>query len=315
MFRIIDSRRTPSIDRHTVRAWRHDSILSRSSPPPLKFWECRRSAVARDEIVARPTRRDPRDPSPLVADRDQPGAVGHAEPAAALPQALEMLERHHRVVRARSRCSKRRPASCIQARPPASRPTGSAHATGSARASRAASSRRGRADRRAPGEPGAAAAESAARRDDARELTFICVPLIVNRRPVGALGVDLPFKRDGEYRAVAEVLQAWWRAMIAQAVKVSRMAEAERRRLVEENAHLRDELRDRYAFRHIIGNSAPIQAGVRAGRAGRADEHDRAHPRRVGHRQGDDRARDPLQLAAREEAVHQGELRGAARRR
>jgi Nif-specific regulatory protein len=35
--------------------------------------------------------------------------------------------------------------------------------------------------------------------------------------------------------------------------------EADRSRLAEENEHLRDELRDRYAFRNIIGNSAPIQ--------------------------------------------------------
>jgi Nif-specific regulatory protein len=48
--------------------------------------------------------------------------------------------------------------------------------------------------------------------------------------------------------------------MIAQAVKVTRLAEAEKRQLVEENAHLRHELRDRYAFQHIIGNSAPIKA-------------------------------------------------------
>ena len=54
-------------------------------------------------------------------------------------------------------------------------------------------------------------------------------------------------------------------------------------------------------------------AGLRAGRAGGADQHHGADPRRVGHRQGDDRARDPLQLAARQEAVHQGQLRGAAR--
>ena len=47
--------------------------------------------------------------------------------------------------------------------------------------------------------------------------------------------------------------------MIAQAIKVSRMAEAERRRLVEENTHLKDELRDRYAFQHLIGTSAPIR--------------------------------------------------------
>ena len=47
--------------------------------------------------------------------------------------------------------------------------------------------------------------------------------------------------------------------MIAQAVKVRRLVEADRHRLTEENEHLRDELRDRYAFRNIIGNSASIQ--------------------------------------------------------
>ena len=101
--------------------------------------------------------------------------------------------------------------------------------------------------------------------------------------------------------------------MIAQAVKVSRMAEAERKRLVDENTHLRDELRDRYAFQHLVGHQRPDPAGVRAGRAGGAHQHDGAHPGRVGHRQGDDRARDPLQLGPGQEAVHQGELRGAAR--
>jgi Nif-specific regulatory protein len=95
-------------------------------------------------------------------------------------------------------------------------------------------------------------------RRDRQELTFICVPLVVNRRAVGALGVDLPFKKDRDfdrslkfYKLVA--------AIIAQAVKVSRMAEAERKRLVDENTHLRDELRDRYAFQHLVGTSAPIR--------------------------------------------------------
>ena len=53
--------------------------------------------------------------------------------------------------------------------------------------------------------------------------------------------------------------------------------------------------------------------GLRADDAGHAHQHHGAHPRRVGHRQGADRAGDPLQLAARRQAVRQGELRGAAR--
>jgi Nif-specific regulatory protein len=47
--------------------------------------------------------------------------------------------------------------------------------------------------------------------------------------------------------------------MMAQAVMVSRMAEAERKRLTDENAHLRDELRERYANQHLIGTSGPIR--------------------------------------------------------
>ncbi len=52
---------------------------------------------------------------------------------------------------------------------------------------------------------------------------------------------------------------------------------------------------------------------VRADRPGRQDEHHGADSRGIGHRQGADCPRHPLQLAARQEAVRQGELRGAAR--
>ena len=57
----------------------------------------------------------------------------------------------------------------------------------------------------------------------------------------------------------------------------------------------------------------PHAAGLRADRAGGRHQHDGAHPRRVGHRQGAHRARHSLQLAARAEALHQGQLRRPAR--
>ena len=49
--------------------------------------------------------------------------------------------------------------------------------------------------------------------------------------------------------------------------------------------------------------------GLRAGRPGGADQHHGADPGRVRDRQGDDRPRRPLQLPARGQALHQGELR------
>ena len=100
--------------------------------------------------------------------------------------------------------------------------------------------------------------------------------------------------------------------MIGQALNVQKVVEEERRRLQDENTHLRQELRERYDFSNIIGTSGPTRQMYEQVGAGRADQHDRADSRRVGHRQGADRARDSLQLAARQEAVRQGELRGAA---
>jgi Nif-specific regulatory protein len=47
--------------------------------------------------------------------------------------------------------------------------------------------------------------------------------------------------------------------MLAQAVKVERLAESERARLADENAHLKQELRERYDFGHIVGNSNPMR--------------------------------------------------------
>jgi Nif-specific regulatory protein len=47
--------------------------------------------------------------------------------------------------------------------------------------------------------------------------------------------------------------------MIGQALNVQRMVEEERRRLTDENTHLRQELRERYDFSNIIGTSGPTR--------------------------------------------------------
>ena len=47
--------------------------------------------------------------------------------------------------------------------------------------------------------------------------------------------------------------------MIAQALNVQRLVEEERRRLLDENTHLRQELRERYDFSNIIGTSGPTR--------------------------------------------------------
>jgi Nif-specific regulatory protein len=95
-------------------------------------------------------------------------------------------------------------------------------------------------------------------RSRSRELTYVAVPIAVGRRPGGTLEVVLPFKQDRDYQRTLEFYKVV-ASMISQALKLRRSVEADRSRLAEENEHLRDELRDRYAFRSIIGNSASIQ--------------------------------------------------------
>ena len=50
--------------------------------------------------------------------------------------------------------------------------------------------------------------------------------------------------------------------MIAQAIKVQRLLEAERERLVQENVRLQGELRERYDFSHILGTSRAMHASA-----------------------------------------------------
>ena len=100
----------------------------------------------------------------------------------------------------------------------------------------------------------------AARRHDGprQEMSFVCVPLILNRAAVGALGVDLKFKPDRDFDSSVKFFSLVC-SMLAQALNVQRLIEEERRRLVDENTHLRQELRERYDFSNIIGTSGPTR--------------------------------------------------------
>src|SRR6187549_1814030 len=91
-----------------------------------------------------------------------------------------------------------------------------------------------------------------------QELSFICVPISLNRQAVGALAVDLRFKPERDYDSSVKFFGVV-SGMIAQALNVQRMVEEERRRLTDENTHLRQELRERYDFSNIIGTSGPTR--------------------------------------------------------
>ena len=91
-----------------------------------------------------------------------------------------------------------------------------------------------------------------------QEWTFLCVPVVVNRKAVGVLSVDLKYKPERDYERATKFLSIV-ATMIAQAIKVNHLIEADKQRLLDENVHLKQELRERYDFSHIIGNSNPLR--------------------------------------------------------
>ena len=90
------------------------------------------------------------------------------------------------------------------------------------------------------------------------ELSFVCVPILINRRAVGALAVDLRFKPDRDFDRSTQ-FYGIVASNIAQAVKVQRIVEEDKKRLVDENIHLKQELKERYDFSTIIGTSGPVR--------------------------------------------------------
>jgi Nif-specific regulatory protein len=91
-----------------------------------------------------------------------------------------------------------------------------------------------------------------------QELSYVAAPILVDGRTVGAVGVDLRFKPDRDYDRTAKFLRVV-ASMIAQAIKVHRLIEAERQQLVDENSHLRRELQERYDFSNLVGTSGPMR--------------------------------------------------------
>ena len=91
-----------------------------------------------------------------------------------------------------------------------------------------------------------------------REITFVCVPIVSHHKAVGALSIDLPFKKDRDYDGDLSFLGVV-ASMILQAIKVSHLVDAERQRLLDENIHLREELKEKYDLSHIVGTSGPMR--------------------------------------------------------
>ena len=91
-----------------------------------------------------------------------------------------------------------------------------------------------------------------------QELTFICVPIQLNKKTVGAISTILHFKKERDYDRAVKFLRVV-ASMIAQSLKAQHTIEVEKEKLREETSHLRQELKERYEFSNIIGNSGAMR--------------------------------------------------------
>jgi len=91
-----------------------------------------------------------------------------------------------------------------------------------------------------------------------QELSYVSAPVTLDGRTIGAVGIDLHFKADRDYNRTAKFLGVVG-SMIAQAVKMHRLIQAEKQSLVDENTHLRRELQERYDFSNLVGTSGPMR--------------------------------------------------------
>src|SRR5205085_12132416 len=92
----------------------------------------------------------------------------------------------------------------------------------------------------------------------AHDITYVCVPILLQRKAVGALGGDFRFKPERDFDRTVKFLSVV-ASLLAQAIRIQRVIDAERDRLREENTHLKLELRERFDFSNILGTSGPMR--------------------------------------------------------
>ena len=90
------------------------------------------------------------------------------------------------------------------------------------------------------------------------ETSLIAVPVKFGRKILGVFAMDFRYKKNISPAEKIKILTLI-ASLIAQNVRVEHILAGERQKLIDENSHLRQELKERYDFGQIIGNSNPMK--------------------------------------------------------
>jgi Nif-specific regulatory protein len=96
------------------------------------------------------------------------------------------------------------------------------------------------------------------RREREHEYTVIAVPIILHRRCIGSLIAEVQFRPERSVDRLLKFLRVV-ASMISQAVRIHRLLDVERQKLVTENAQLRQELQQRNPLFNLVGASGPMR--------------------------------------------------------
>jgi Nif-specific regulatory protein len=89
-------------------------------------------------------------------------------------------------------------------------------------------------------------------------ISFICIPIRIESRVVGALSVDKPFTDESTLEKDRRLITII-ASIVSQALKINQMVRLETETLKEQNVQLRRELKGQYQFHNIVGVSGAMK--------------------------------------------------------
>tara|TARA_Y100001934_G_C12353397_1_gene776685 strand:- start:815 stop:2290 length:1476 start_codon:yes stop_codon:yes gene_type:complete len=91
-----------------------------------------------------------------------------------------------------------------------------------------------------------------------KDISFICVPIILGHEVIGSLSADRLFAPQVSFEEDVRLLSTI-ASMVASSVKLRQRTNAEKNRLLEDNARLQNALKTKFRPSNIIGNSKAMQ--------------------------------------------------------
>lgn len=90
------------------------------------------------------------------------------------------------------------------------------------------------------------------------EISLLCVPVLFRDKCLGILAVEFEYKKSFDLK-YQQTLFSLIASMTAQTLRIDYAVAEERQKLLEENTNLKNELKEKYDFSNIIGNSSEMR--------------------------------------------------------